>query len=241
MSKKYRGKSCTYCVEQPATQPDHVFAREFFLPNRRSNLPKVPACQACNNDKGKLEHYLTSVLPFGGHHADATTNLSEMVPSRLAKNALLHRQLGAGQSRTWARFGGLFVPSMTVPIDSSKIDALFRYIVKGLVWHHWRVLLAPNASAWAGILSAHGEKLFKRMLALNGHRVSGNLGEGTFVYEGLQAPDIPEMSVWTFSIYGGLILGGDPYEPQPKTTMIGGQTATKETLDRFLTLVRTNA
>lgn len=238
MSKKYRGKPCTYCVEYPATQPDHVFAREFFLPGRRDNLPKVPACQSCNNSKSKLEHYLTSVLPFGGRHADATTILSEMVPRRLDKNAVLHRQLSAGHSRAWGRFGELFIPSMTVPIDSSKIDSLFRYIVMGLAWHHWRALLAPKASAWAGILSVDGERLFKRMLALNGRRVSGNLGEGTFIYEGLQAPDVPELSCWIFSIYGGLVMAGDPDEPQPKTTIIGGQTATKETLDRFLTLMR---
>lgn len=237
MSKKFRGRPCTYCVERPATQPDHVFAREFFLPNRRDNLPKVPACHVCNNEKSKFEHYLTSVLPFGGRHADATVNLSEMVPDRLAKNARLHRQLGAGQSRTWGKFGELLIPSMTLPIESDKIDALFRYVVKGLVWHHWRVLLAPKAGVWAAILSTNGERLFRRMIALNGRRVTGNLGEGTFLYEGLQAPSIPELSCWIFSIYGGLVMGGDPDEPHPKTTIIGGQTATKETLDRFLTLM----
>jgi hypothetical protein len=237
MSKKFRGKLCVYCVERPATQPDHVFAREFFYAGRRDNLPKVPSCSLCNNDKSKLEHYLTSVLPFGGRHPDATANLSEMVPKRLARNAALHRRLGAGQSRAWTRFGELYIPAMTLPIDSEKIDALFRYIIKGLVWHHWRVLLAPKAGVWAGVLSAEGKALHKMLLAKNGrlHAV-GNLGEGTFIYEGLQGTDIPEMSVWTFSIYGGLMLGGDPQEPQPKPSVIGGVTATKEALARFIAM-----
>src|SRR5690242_13724910 len=113
MSKKFRGKTCTYCVERTATQPDHIFAREFFLPRRRHGLPKVPACQTCNNDKSKLEHYLTSILPFGGRHADATATFSDLVPGRLAKNAALQRQLSAAQGRVWAQFSGLFVPAMT--------------------------------------------------------------------------------------------------------------------------------
>ena len=158
------------------------------------------------------------------------------MPGRLAKNASLHQKLQTGQTTTWAQFGELYVPTIALPIESEKIDQLFRFIVKGLVWHHWKLLFDSNFAAWAGILSQDGERLFKKLLGLSGHRVFGNLGKGTFIYEGLQATAHPEMSVWTFSIYGGLVLGGDPDEPKPKPTLIGGQTATKETLDAFLML-----
>ena len=43
-----------------------MIAREFFLPERRAHRPQVPACNACNNTKSLLEHYLMAVLPFGG-------------------------------------------------------------------------------------------------------------------------------------------------------------------------------
>lgn len=239
MSKKFRGKPCTYCAERAATQPDHVFAREFFLVNRRGNLPKVPACQTCNHEKSKLEHYLLTVLPFGGNHPDAIINLSEMGPRRLAKNVRLHQQIRIGQTRSWAQFGNLVLPSMTIPIDSSKIDALFRYIVRGVLRHHRQVLLGPDAGVWAGILSKEGERVFRQMLSLNGHRITENLGKQTFVYEGVQTSSDPEMSVWLFSVYGGLILGGDPNEPEPKATVIGGITANLQALAKFLELMRT--
>jgi hypothetical protein len=93
-SKKYKNKTCVYCAkEQASSTEDHIFAKEFFLENKRGNLPQVPACDACNNKKFELEHYLTSVLPFGGQHSDSIDNLSSKVPKRLRKNKPLHDKL----------------------------------------------------------------------------------------------------------------------------------------------------
>jgi hypothetical protein len=150
MSKKFKGKPCVYCSNNVASMADHVFAREFFLPARRADLPKVPACHTCNDEKGRLEHYLTTTLGFGACHADALTNLAEMVPARLAKNAALARFLNYGEGRVWAPEGRLVVPVMTLPIDGDKIGQLFRFIVKGLMWHHWGVLLDTRTGIWAG-------------------------------------------------------------------------------------------
>jgi hypothetical protein len=57
MSKRFKfaGQTCVYCGLLPATSADHVFSRQFFLVERRDNLPKVPACDRCNNLKGTLE------------------------------------------------------------------------------------------------------------------------------------------------------------------------------------------
>jgi hypothetical protein len=188
MSKRFKGKTCVYCGAAPSTTTgDHVFAREFFINVRRGNLPKVPACEACNHEKSKLEHYLTAVLPFGGRHTDSAQNLSTLVEPRLAKNAKLHSALSVGQGRVWSREGGLLVPAM-------------------------------NANA----------------------RVSANLGEGTFTYEGVQGTDIPAMSVWLFNVYGGMKLSGDPQAPHEECSIIGGVTATREGLAKFLTLLNPN-
>jgi hypothetical protein len=60
----------------------------------------VPACRPCNTAKADLEHYLATVLPFGGRHADAAANLQDLVPQRLAKNLALKRKLATGMSQT---------------------------------------------------------------------------------------------------------------------------------------------
>jgi hypothetical protein len=68
-------------------------------------------------------------------------------------------------------------------------------------------------------------------------RVSANLGEGTFTYEGVQGTDIPEMSVWLLNVYGGMNLSGDPQAPHEECSIIGGVTATREGLAKFLSLL----
>ena len=114
MTKKYRGKPCTYCSVRTAETADHVFAREFFLPAQRANLPKVPACRECNEAKSQLEHYLTAVLPFGARHPGAATSLSEMVPPRLAKNARLERDLSRGAVLHGHRVRAVYAPGRSL-------------------------------------------------------------------------------------------------------------------------------
>ncbi len=155
MSKKLNGKACVYCGSAPATTSDHIFARGFFPVHRRANLPQVPACAACNGEKSTLEHYLTAVLPFGGTHEDAHEALSEMVPPRLEKNTKLKNILSGGLVEDWREENGVLVPAMTVPFDSDRASELFRFITKGLLYHHWGMVLdnaqgtdIPEMSIW---------------------------------------------------------------------------------------------
>jgi hypothetical protein len=139
VSKKFKGKRCAYCA-CPSSTADHVFAREFFLPEHRANLPQVPACGTCNSRKSTLEHHLTALLPFGGRHEKSGQNLVEMVPGRLDKNAKLHRDLRQRMRRMWAEESGLHVQVLAVPIDPDTLLNLFGFIVKGLVAFHWAPL-----------------------------------------------------------------------------------------------------
>jgi hypothetical protein len=233
MGKGFKGKTCVYCAAAPAATMDHVFAREFFLVDRRANLPKVPACAACNGAKSQLEHYLTAVLPFGGQHADAAAHLSGMVPGRLARNRKLASGLSAGLSSTMVP--GKETPAMTIPIDPDKVGELFALIAKGLLWQHWQVLLPPDAfGVRAEMLSAAGEQFYNQALAMNsGARVHESLGNGTFSYEGVRSAENPELSAWRFSAFGGLTLGGDPEAPGETSSQIGAMTASHALLARL--------
>jgi hypothetical protein len=234
MGKGFKGKTCVYCAAAPAATMDHVFAREFFLVDRRANLPKVPACAGCNGAKSQLEHYLTAVLPFGGQHADGLAYLSEMVPGRLAGNQKLARRLSAGLSTTTV-VPGKETPAMTVPIDPEKIGELFALIAKGLLWHHWQVLLPPDTfGVRAEMLSAAGVQFYNQAFAMNsGQRVNETLGNGTFSYEGVQSAENPELSVWRFSVFGGLILSGDPEAPGEISSQIGAMTGSHALLAKL--------
>jgi hypothetical protein len=240
MSKRFKGKPCVYCNAAPSsTTGDHVFAREFFLESRRGNLPKVPSCETCNGEKSKLEHYLTAVLPFGGRHSDAAEHLSTMVEPRLANNAKLHGNLSTGLDQIWSLESGMIMPVHTIPIDGEKVGQLFSFITKALLWHHWQVILEPERhNVWAGFLNSIGLQLFRPFFAVAASaKVSGNLGDGTFVYEGVRSTDMPEMSLWLFSIYGGMRLSGDASAPNEDCSIIGAITARREFMTKFVSLL----
>jgi hypothetical protein len=124
------------------------------------------------------------------------------------------------------------VPALTLPIDGDKIGQLFKFIVRGLVWHHWSVLLGPDIGVWAGPLNRRGVEVHRSLLSKNTRqRAIGNLGCGTFIYEGAQGTDRPEMSVWLFSIFGGLTLSEERIHET--SSLIGGLTASNQVLAKL--------
>jgi hypothetical protein len=63
-------------------------------------------------------------------------------------------------------------------------------------------------------------------------RVSGNLGNGTFLYEGNQGMDNDAISAWRFSVYGDLKATGDSDAPGEGTAQIGALTGPKHVFER---------
>lgn len=235
MGKKFSGKTCIYCLTNPSTPTgDHIFAREFFLVNRRNNLPKVPACKPCNDTKSRLEHYLTSILPFGGRHEDAATNLKSMVSSRLTKNVKLHRELASSVQEVWTENDhGIYVKTISIKIDGEQLHELFTFIVRGLMWYHWQVLLPEQYDVKVISLAKSGESFFDQLLNMNsGKRINTEVGNGTFSYHGSQGVDYPEFSVWRFSVYGATKLSRDPKEIHGESTHIGAVTAIRNFFER---------
>jgi len=169
----------------------------------------------CNGKKGDLETYLMSVLPFGGRHPDALDNLKNLVPPRLGKNQKLHRQLNAGASPIWSiESSGLAVPTTSLPLDGEKLEKLFEYIVRGLMWYHWGVLLAKDCVVEVMTPGSKIQKVFDDMHRQRAHaRLNENLGNGTFVYRATQGVDNLQVSIWEFSMYGCMHLADAPAFP----------------------------
>jgi hypothetical protein len=216
-SKKYKGKPCVYCADAPSETPDHVFARQFFLPSQRTGLPKVPACKACNGHKSTLEHYAATVLPFGGRHSGALSNLQTMVPKRLDRNAPLRDRIREGMRPVVVHQpDGLAIPAGLVPLDYGPIEELFGLIGRGLLWHHFGALLGEGDVVTVHALNGWHEQFFQdHFFSLVGeHVLTQDLGQGTVVYQGFQTSDCPQGSVWRIRFYGGIQLassggGGD--------------------------------
>jgi hypothetical protein len=232
MSKRYKSKTCAYCATPGATETgDHVLARQFVPVAHRAQIPQVPACRPCNQDKAELEHYAATVMLFGGRHADAATNLQVDGPRRLAKNQKLHRELASGSSRLWTKEpSGFLVNALTVPIDGEKIEKLIEYIVRGLMWHHWGIVLGTDCFVDVLSLTAHGEMFFQGYSTLTArNRVRGDIGQGALVYEGAQGIDNPRVSVWEISLFGGARMSAaDGGHPASRFGVMTGPQAIKD-------------
>jgi hypothetical protein len=206
VSKAYKGKTCIYCtVDGVSTSQDHVVAREFFPPHQRHDIPKVPACDACNNQKSKLEHYLTTVLPFGGRHEKSPEILSELVPRRLQRNRKLQRELlNSWKSEISISHDGHLQPQHTFNVDADKIEELYDFMVRGLCWSEWQLLLPKSKSEiQVGFLTSEGEELTESLLRMNAkRRCRRDIADGLFRYEGVQAVDNDLITIWKMSLYG---------------------------------------
>ncbi len=233
MKKRLAGQSCVYCASARAVTMDHVFARSFFTEAQRGNLPKVPACVPCNNEKSKLELYLATVLLFGGQHVDAHAMLEEMGARRLAKNAKLHRELAGSMRHVRIKdASGQEIESMTLDFDGESLQRLFAFIVKGLLWYHWNVLLDARHAVSVVSLSSAGQEYFAPLLKRNTkQRASDNLGNDTFTYEGAQGVDYPEFSFWRFSVYGNTQISGDVSIPNEQRLGLFAFTGRKEAFE----------
>ncbi len=212
MKHKFRDEVCIYCNDAPAESSDHVVGRKFFLEERRGDLPQAPACKCCNNRKSQLENYLMIVLGFGAKHRDAAVNLKTQVAHRLENkaNAKLLRKLQKGYERS----GGT-----SIPFEHKPLEELCAMIAKALAWQHFGIRLTKGYSSIASVFANDGEGFFAQLLA-RGKNVSGDLGEGTFKYEGAQAAEYPELTLWRFEIYGGVDFDGDPKVHGPSSLVV---------------------
>ena len=129
--------ACAYCGD-PATEPDHVIARQFFPAEQiyRGRLPQVPACRTCNGAKQKVEDGPGVIFQFG-HSSEASRQLLlTRVRRTLQKNRRLHGALRRSlRNVVVKRPSGVLVPSLALtlsPRELSDIWAWFRYVARGL-------------------------------------------------------------------------------------------------------------
>lgn len=180
-----------------------------FTEAERGNLPKVPACVACNNEKSRLEHYLASVLPFGGRHADAHEALKR-VGDRLAQNARLHRELAEGAQDGVIQFRG------------EAFTDFMAFAVRGLLCYHWNVRLGGEHGVRVINPTVTAEEAFELFIrGIPRRRIDESLGNGTVRYVGLQIADYDQLSLWKICMYGGFQLSsGEPGAAESSTSVI---------------------
>ncbi|WP_186192480.1 HNH endonuclease [Burkholderia gladioli] len=215
MSKQYKGKTCVYCARPgESSTGDHVVARSFFSVDERDNLPQVPTCATCNSTKSALETYLTALLPQGARHRDDVADYWTESRRRIDKNKKLYRELQAGAA-IYKRVDGMGKPvtETTIPIDSLKLLELSKYIAKGLLFHHWQVIVPKDQIIHSQFMSEAGESIFRDTISRLPKMKNASsddvvkttgliqLGRQTVNYEGFFVPIDEPFSMWSLNFY----------------------------------------
>jgi hypothetical protein len=101
------------------------------------------------------------------------------------------------------------------------------FIVKGLAWHHWKLLLGQDYLVLASFITTEGQHFFDPLIdGTCQNRVKCCLGDGIFKYEGVQSKECPELTMWRMSLYGAEV-GGDPGNSSARCSVVYGITAPK--------------
>ncbi len=140
MSRKLHKETCGYCGVQPASEREHVIARQFFPPEKRfrGDLPRIPSCRNCNAAKQKAEDGPAVIFQFG-HFSEASERvLQTRVRRTLAKNRRLLTTLQQGLHEVWARQNsGLVVPTLALTLSERELGEIhdwFRFVTRGLYY-----------------------------------------------------------------------------------------------------------
>lgn len=204
-SRRFRSKPCAYCATGISTPTgDHVLPRSLVPTELRADLPKVPCCETCNNRKSRTEHYVATVLPFGGRHATARETL-EAVRPRLIKNQRLARELAAGMQDHVTTDGTV---GKRLLVRTEMIEAFADDLVRGLSCHHWGERLTEQGDYFSALLHPEFDEMLSRQLAaLNGATVDGDLADGHLLYFAKRAPAEPIFALWRIEFLGGAQFG----------------------------------
>jgi len=240
VSKKYIGKVCIYCGTAESAAGDHVVAREFFPPDSRHGIPKVPTCISCNTRKSEFEQYLMTLFPFASSHPVAQRMLSGRVSSLLAKNQRLQREIRAGIQTVWVPSESLLVPTMSLPFDPDKAIAYFAMVAQGLLFHHWGHILDREYTSTSMALTDYGVSEFQRRFwpPRAPRVVARSLANGALKYQGRGSSEAPGRSVWLIQIYGGLGMQGTGSDAGDSARMFGAMTARSKMFDQAKLLAK---
>ena len=111
---------------------------------------------------------------------------------------------------------GLLVKTSTVRVDADALSKWSEMVVKGLVWHHWKVVTGTSHTVEVMHLHENGAVFLKHGFTMRGERIAETtIGGGALSYEAQGVVDGLPTSVWRLSIYGGIEMAGE--DPRVRT------------------------
>jgi len=204
MSKRKASGICVYCVDNPATEKEHILAKQFFPPEKhyRGQLVKVPACGPCNREKQRVEDSPGIIFQFSDASPASEAVLKERAPRTLRKNLRLARALRQGCDWQWVRLAsGLLVKRLVIhlePKDLYYINEWYKFLTKGFYYYEFKKILPKDHSIYLikPIDFSQFSCYLHIILGSNNRRIR-SLADGEFKYI-VASNDEEGLSFWMF-------------------------------------------
>lgn len=194
-------KVCTYCGDDVGSTNDHVVAKSLLQVDHRQQNIWVPSCCKCNNQKARLEDYISAVFLMS---MDVPQAIRYSAVRRLSVNSKYIRSISQSSEPLQVTLDdGSVVPGRSFHIDNRAISDLYRFIATGLYRHHtakiidWYSLLAVATD----YIDGDEEHLERAFLNSDFPKFHGSLGHGSFEYTGTVTDDKLGLSIWKMRLY----------------------------------------
>lgn len=193
---------CVFCAERPAVTKDHVPPKGIFARPLPADLITVPACEECNKGSSKEDEEFRAMLGIrvGGWTPQGKAFWNKAALRTLRHNQRLKREvLSSARNTEVVTPGGLYLGRhFLVPWQTSSHDNTIAKITRGLYFHHFGEILAPDVSMQAYWLQDIGDEYADVL----GKLVRGSIGENAFVYAFGRNNESAGASIWFYQFYG---------------------------------------
>ena len=182
---------CAYCGH-PATSKDHVPPKCIF-PRERDDLITVPACNAHNGERSRLDALLLEFLglfaaqvePFNHELWErAWKSIKRSRRDRILRERLVHDQRSS---------------LAVVGVEAAPFIASIKFIARGLYWHHTGACLGLDTRISGSMWRPDVE------LPMLSRFTSRSIAKGQFVYAFGVAEDGPKTSAWYMQFHGNVL------------------------------------
>lgn len=200
-------KLCVYCGEKPATEREHVIAKQCFSEPRPPDLITVPSCPDCNDRFKPHEDYMRAHLAANLEAITKNRSARRLHDGKLMRSfqkdhaiaKLLKRDIVWRPVRTPA---GLFLGLAAVlNMDLNRAKVVCEKIVRGLYYHvHGKRLPAGYEVQLQSQIT--DDQLRTLAVLFEGKKRTWKcLGEGVFTYVTFTTVEDTGLTLWIATFY----------------------------------------
>lgn len=209
--KRFRDSDnlCRFCGVNPATSSGHVIGAQFFASDLRSGLPRIDACQGCNNGMAKHEDYVRLLVVGTCDHPEVVRLKETELATSLSKDkGLAALAIQMLRRRNVLLPSGIVLPyALTMDLDWGRLTIVLDNMVRGLYWRRTGSCLPRDCEFYHDKCDAPDRIQLAKDIQDNWSTSDPiEIAAPAFLCRSAISDDDPALSAWMLSFYDQLHL-----------------------------------